>query len=112
MRTATRDTEVGGVPVAEGEPLLMLFSSANRDDDAFGPSASSFDVGRDPNPHLAFGQGNHFCLGAALARLEGRVVLEELLDRFTTVERVGEVERTPSSVVTGIRRAELRFVSA
>jgi cytochrome P450 len=112
MRTATRDTEVGGVPVAAGEPVLMLFASANRDEDAFGPSASSFDVGRDPNPHLAFGQGNHFCLGAALARLEGRVVLEELLDRFAAVERVGEVERTPSSVVTGIRRAELRFVSA
>jgi len=112
MRTATRDTEVGGVSVAEGEPLLMLFASANRDEDAFGPSASTFDVGRDPNPHLAFGQGNHFCLGAALARLEGRVVLEELLDRFADVEREGAVERSPSSVVTGVRRAELRFVAA
>lgn len=112
MRTATRDTEVGGVPVAEGEPVLMLFASANRDEDAFGPSASTFDVGRDPNPHLAFGQGNHFCLGAALARLEGRVVLEVLLDRFAAVERVGPVQRSPSSVVTGIRRAELRFVPA
>ncbi len=112
MRTATRDTEVGGIPVAEGEPLLMLFASANRDEDAFGPSASSFDVGRDPNPHLAFGQGNHFCLGAALARIEGRVVLDELLDRFGGLERVGAVERSPSSVVTGIRRAEVRFVSA
>ena len=76
------------MPIAEGEPLLMLFASANRDEDAFGPSASTFDVGRDPNPHLAFGQGNHFCLGAALARLEGRVVLEELLDRFAEVEAV------------------------
>ena len=112
MRTATRDTEVGGIPVAEGEPVLMLFASANRDEDAFGPSASSFDVGRDPNPHLAFGQGNHFCLGAALARLEGRVVLDELLDRFAGLERAGAVERSPSSVVTGIRRAEVRFVSA
>ena len=112
MRTATRATEVGGVSVAEGEPLLMLFASANRDEDAFGPSASTFDVGRDPNPHLAFGQGNHFCLGAALARLEGRVVLEELLDRFADVEREGAVARSPSSVVTGVRRAELRFVAA
>ena len=71
MRTATRDTEVGGVAVAEGEPLLMLFASANRDEAAFGPSAATFDVGRDPNPHLAFGQGNHFCLGAALGPPRG-----------------------------------------
>jgi len=112
MRTATRDTEVRGVAIAEGEPLLMLFASANRDEDAFGVSASTFDVGRDPNPHLAFGQGNHFCLGAALARLEGRVVLDVLLDRFAEIERVGAVERSPSSVVTGIRRAELRFDAA
>jgi cytochrome P450 len=112
LRTATRDTQVGGVPIAEGEPVLMLFASANRDEDVFGPSSSAFDVSRDPNPHLAFGQGNHFCLGAALARLEGRVVLDELLDRFVDVERVGAVERSASSVVTGIRRAELRFVSA
>ena len=76
LRTATRPTELRGVAVAEGEPVLMLFASANRDEDAFGPSAGVFDVGRQPNPHLAFGQGNHFCLGAALARLEGRVVLD------------------------------------
>jgi cytochrome P450 len=111
MRTATADTELHGVPIAAGEPLLMLFASANRDEEVFGPSAASFDVGRDPNPHLAFGQGNHFCLGAALARLEGRVVLDELLDRFADVERAGPVQRSPSSVVTGIRSAALRFVA-
>ena len=109
MRTATRDTEVGGVEVAEGEPVLMLFASANRDEDVFGPDAGAFDVGRRPNPHVAFGQGNHFCLGAALARLEGRVVLEELAGRFASVARVGEVERSPSPVVTGVRRALLSF---
>jgi cytochrome P450 len=112
MRTATRPTEIRGVAVADGDPVLMLFASANRDEDAFGPSASTFDVARHPNPHLAFGQGNHFCLGAALGRLEGRVVLEELLERFAGIERVGAVERSPSSVVTGVRRAELRFVAA
>jgi len=112
MRTATRDTEVRGVPVAEGEPVLMLFASANRDEDAFGANAGVFEVGRHPNPHLAFGQGNHFCLGAALGRLEGRVVLEELLGRFTDIERVGAVERSPSSVINGVRQAELRFVAA
>lgn len=109
MRTATRDTELGGVPIAEGEPLLMLYASANRDEHAFGPSAAELDVGRDPNPHIAFGFGNHFCLGAALARLEGRVVLEELLERFGAVECAGGVERTGSSVVAGMRHAELRF---
>jgi cytochrome P450 len=112
LRTATRPTEVRGVAVAEGEPVLMLFASANRDEDAFGPSAGAFDVGRQPNPHLAFGQGSHFCLGAALARLEGRVVLDALLERFSDVERAGDVERSPSSVVTGIRRADLRFQTA
>jgi cytochrome P450 len=109
MRTATRDTEVRGVPIAGGDPVLMLFASANRDEDAFGASAGVFLVDRHPNPHLAFGQGNHFCLGAALGRLEARVVLEELLGRFSSIERVGAVERGPSSVVTGVRRAELRF---
>jgi len=112
MRTATRPTELAGVAVAEGEPVLMLFASANRDEDVFGPTASSFDVGRHPNPHVAFGQGNHFCLGASLARLEGRVVLEELLGRFRAVRRAGEVERTPSSVVSGLRRAELHLEPA
>jgi len=112
MRTATRDTEVRGVPVAAGEPVLMLFASANRDEDTFGAGAGVFQVDRHPNPHLAFGQGNHFCLGAALGRLEGKVVLEELLGRFAAIERVGAIERSPSSVINGVRRAELRFVAA
>jgi cytochrome P450 len=112
MRTATRAAELRGVAIEAGEPVLMLFASANRDEEVFGPSAGIFDVARSPNPHIAFGQGNHFCLGAPLARLEGRVVLDELLDRFSTVQRAGPVERTPSSVVTGIRRADLRFEAA
>ncbi|HUY64049.1 MAG TPA: cytochrome P450 [Acidimicrobiales bacterium] len=109
MRTAARPTEVRGVPIAEGEAVLMMFPSANRDEDVFGPTAQRFDVGRHPNPHIAFGFGNHFCLGAALARLEGRVVLEELLSRFGSLEPAGAVERTGSSVVAGVRRAELLF---
>jgi len=112
MRTATRQAELHGVRIAEGEPVLMLFASANRDEAVFGPSAGEFDVGRSPNPHLAFGQGNHFCLGAALARLEGRVVLEELVARFGAVGPAGAVERSGSSVVPGIRCAELRFAAA
>ena len=112
MRTATRPAELRGVAIAAGEPVLMLFASANRDEEVFGPTSGTFDVTRSPNPHVAFGQGNHFCLGASLARLEGRVLLEELLDRFGAVERAGPVERSPSSVVTGVRRAELQFVAA
>jgi cytochrome P450 len=111
MRTATRDTELGGVAIAGGEPVLMVYASANRDEDVFGPTSATFDIGRHPNPHIAFGFGNHFCLGAALARLEARVVLEQLLDRFSAVESAGEVERSGSSVIAGVRRAQLSFSS-
>jgi cytochrome P450 len=109
MRTATRDAELGGQSITAGEPLLLLFASADRDEEVFGQDAADLDVGRDPNPHVAFGFGNHFCLGAALARLEGRVVLEELLARFSSIERAGPVERSGSSVIAGVRRADLRF---
>ena len=87
--------------IGAGEPVVLLYASANRDDDEFGPSADRFDVARQPNHHLAFGFGPHFCIGAALARLEGRVLLDELLDRFARVEPAGPVER---SAVAGDRR--------
>ncbi|HTT87837.1 MAG TPA: cytochrome P450 [Acidimicrobiales bacterium] len=109
MRTATRDTELSGVAIGEGEPVLMLYASANRDEEVFGTSSGSFEVTRSPNPHISFGFGNHFCLGAALARLEGRVVLEELLRRFGDVASAGAVERSGSTVIAGVRRAELAF---
>ncbi len=107
MRTATRATTLGGVAIAAGEPVLMLYASANRDEDVFGPTATDFRVDRTPNPHVAFGFGPHFCLGAALARLEGRALLEELLARFQTVELAGDVVRTESSVIAGIRSLPL-----
>jgi cytochrome P450 len=109
MRTATRDTELGGQAVSAGDPVLMLYASANRDERQFGATADRFDVGRDPNHHVAFGFGTHFCIGAALARIEGRVLLEELLDRFESVELAGEVERSHSSVIAGVKRAPLVF---
>jgi cytochrome P450 len=112
MRTATRDVDVRGERIGPGEPVVLLYASANRDDDQFGPSADRFDVARSPNHHMAFGFGPHFCIGAALARLEGRVLLEELLDRFTSVERAGPVERTASPVIAGIQRAPLVFHAA
>lgn len=112
MRTATRDVEVRGARIGEGEPVVLLYASANRDRDEFGPSADEFDVTRSPNRHMAFGFGPHFCIGAALARLEGRVLLEELLDRFARVESGGPVERSASPVIAGIRRAPLVFHAA
>jgi cytochrome P450 len=109
MRTATRDVELRGQTVRRGEPLLLLYASANRDEEVFGPSADQLDVGRDPNPHVSFGFGPHFCLGAALGRLEGRVIVEELLRRFDEVAPAGTVERAPSPVIAGVRRALLVF---
>jgi cytochrome P450 len=107
MRTATRDAEIGGQAVGSGDPVLMLYASANRDERQFGAGADRFDVGRAPNHHVGFGFGAHFCIGAALARIEARVLLEELLDRFETVELAGDVERSHSSVIAGVKRAPL-----
>ncbi|HEY6471636.1 MAG TPA: cytochrome P450, partial [Acidimicrobiales bacterium] len=109
MRTATADTTVRGQAIAAGDPVLLLYASANRDEEVFGPDADQLRVDRHPNPHVSFGFGPHFCLGAALARLEGRVVLSELLDRFTSLTLAGPVERTASPVIAGIRRAPLVF---
>ena len=86
---------------------LLLYASANRDEAVFGPTASQLDVGCEHNTQLAFGFGEHFCIGAALARLEGRVFLQELLDRFTSLELAGAAERLPSSVIAGVLRAPL-----
>ena len=109
MRTATRDTELGGQAIGDGDPVLMLYASANRDERQFGPSADGFDISRAPNQHVAFGFGTHFCIGATLARIEGRVLLEELLDRFEVVELAGDVERSHSAVIAGVKHAPLVF---
>ncbi len=109
MRTATRPVVVRGRQVAEGDHVLLLYASANRDQEVFGPDADQLHVDRHPNPHVSFGFGPHFCLGAALARLEARAVLNELLDRFTTLELAATPERTASPVIAGIRKAELVF---
>ena len=103
-RTATRDTELAGTPIAAGQFLVLLYTSANRDEAVFGDTADQLDVGRSPNPHVAFGFGEHFCLGASLARLEARVFYEELLDRYSRVELAGEVERLRSTLMRGIDR--------
>lgn len=101
-RTATRDVTLGGAHIREGEQVVMIHSSANRDE-AVWPDADVFDVRRNPNPHLAFGVGTHFCLGANLARLEIRVLFEELLRRFPDmhVPADARVERYPSTFIRG-----------
>jgi cytochrome P450 len=109
MRTATSPTAIRGQKIAEGDPVLLVYASANRDEEVFGLDAGEVHVDRHPNPHVAFGFGPHFCLGAALARLEARVVLHELLDRFASVALAGDVERTPSPVIAGVRHAPLVF---
>jgi cytochrome P450 len=109
MRTATCDTELGGQAIAAGQPIVMLYASANRDEAHFGPTAGDFNVTRTPNEHVALGFGAHFCLGAALARLELRVLLEELRTRFTGLRPAGEVEETGSNIIAGIRRAPVVF---
>ncbi len=112
MRTTTRPTELGGCELGPDEPVLMLYASANRDESVFGPTADVFDPARDPNPHVAFGFGPHFCVGAVLARLEGRILLEELLSRFGSVELAGPVVRTASPVIAGVRSAPVVFGAA
>jgi cholest-4-en-3-one 26-monooxygenase len=107
-RTATRDTEVGGQRIREGEKVALFYASANRDEAAF-ENPDTFDVGRHPNDHLAFGIGPHFCLGANLARLEIRVMFEALLERMPDVELDGTPERLRSYFINGIKRMPVRY---
>ncbi len=102
-RTVTRETELGGRRLREGDWLVLLYASANRDERVFGPTAERFDVTRRVDvPHVAFGFGEHLCLGAALARLESRVLFDELLDRFPRFEVAGEPSWVRSTLVRGM----------
>ena len=109
MRTAVHDTELADTPIAAGEPLLLIYAAANRDEAEFGPTAAVFDVARTPNHHVALGHGPHFCLGAALARLELATVLEGVLARWDCMEVAGPIVRSGSSIIAGIRSAPLRL---
>lgn len=103
-RTAARDLEVGGERIRAGEKVTLWWSSANRDEAEFA-EAFRFDIRRTPNRHLAFGHGAHFCLGAGLARLEMRLVLDAVLDRIAAIEPRGSVEWVRSNKHTGVRHA-------
>ena len=108
-RTATRDVEVGGTQVKEGDKVVIWYISANRDESVF-ENPYTFDVTRSPNPHIAFGGGGpHFCLGANLARMEMRVMYEEILKRIPDMELAGPVERLRSHFINGIKHMPVRF---
>jgi len=113
-RTATEDVEIQGETIRAGEQLLLMYGSANRDEAVF-PDADRFDIARTPNPHIAFGFGAHFCLGASLARLEIKVALEEVLARLPGLRLTagasaeGALGRTPSSFIRGIPSMPVEF---
>jgi len=107
-RTATADAEVNGSRIEAGQKLAMLYTSANRDEDVF-DDPRHFDVRRDPNPHLSFGIAEHFCLGAHLARLEGRVFFEEVLATFGAIDLTGEPARVRSNLNNSFKRLPVRL---
>ncbi len=107
MRTAQADTEVRGVPIAKGEAVLLSYVSANRDEDVF-TDPMRFDVGRDPNKHLSFGHGVHFCLGAALARMEINSFFTELIPRIKSIELAGKPETMATTFVGGLKHLPIR----
>ena len=108
-RAATADVEIRGRLIREGEVVVMLYGSANRDEEIFGPDSEEFKVTRHPNPHIAFGCGEHSCVGAQLARLEATVLFDELLRRFPRLELVGAVDRMRATMVPGVKRMPVRL---
>jgi len=107
-RTATRDAELGATAIRGGDKVTLWWASANRDEDVF-DDPFVFDVRRTPNPHLAFGYRSHFCLGATLARLEIRIMLEELLARFDELRPDGPIERFRTNKHAGVKHMPVTF---
>jgi cytochrome P450 len=108
MRTAAEDTSVRGVPIAKGESVYLAYVSGNRDEEVF-DEPFRFDVSRDPNKHVAFGYGVHFCLGAALARMEMNSLFTELIPRLESIELAGEPELTATTFVGGLKHLPIRY---
>jgi cholest-4-en-3-one 26-monooxygenase len=108
-RQATEDVEIAGQSIKEGEKIVFFHSSANRDETVF-EDPDRFDIGRKPNPHMAFGGGGpHFCLGANLARMEIIVMFEHLLDRLPDIHVNGPVERLQSNFINGVKHLPVEF---
>jgi cytochrome P450 len=112
-RTARRDTEIDGVPIAAGQKVVMYYGSANRDPEAFGPTADQLDLARTPNDHVAFGGGGpHFCLGAHIARVEIHALLRELLTRLVDLRPIGPTEWLPSTFISGPKHLPITYRKA
>ncbi len=107
-RTATRDLEIRGCKIREGQSVCLFYASGNRDEEVF-ESPFHFDIERNPNHHIGFGRGEHVCLGAHLARLELRTLFSQLRARLVSIERARDVERVHSSFVGGVKRAWIRW---
>jgi cytochrome P450 len=108
MRTAAEDTTVRGVPIAKGESVYLAYVSGNRDEEVF-DEPFRFDISRDPNKHVAFGYGVHFCLGAALARMEMNSLFSELIPRLESIELTGEPELAATTFVGGLKHLPIRY---
>ncbi len=106
-RTVTTDVEVEGQTLCAGDQVVLLYGSANHDERIFGDTSEMLDIDRDPNPHLGFGFGAHYCLGANLARTEARVLFEEMLERFSGWTVTGPVEPLRSTMILGIKHLPL-----
>jgi cytochrome P450 len=112
VRTATKDTNLRGIPVKAGDRAAMFYASANRDETRFA-DPNRFDISREANPHQAFGGGGtHFCLGANLARVEAAAIIPEVLQRLRGLELAGPVKRTRSNQMNGIKSMPVRFTAA
>ncbi|TWG07661.1 cytochrome P450 [Saccharopolyspora dendranthemae] len=107
-RRATRDYEIRGVTIPEGERLMLLYQSANRDEDVF-EDPTIFNMGRRPNKHIAFGYGPHMCIGQHLAKMELRIMLEELLPRLTSIQANGERRVVQTNFVGGLKNLPVRL---
>ena len=109
QRTVMEDTTLRDVDLAAGDRLVVFYGSANRDEEVF-EDPDRFDVGRTPNPHLAFGGGGpHLCLGMHVARIEIAAMFRELLTRLPDLEPAGEPELLASSFIAGVKRMPVRF---
>jgi cholest-4-en-3-one 26-monooxygenase len=107
-RTALRDVEVRGAKIREGDKVTLWYPSANHDEEVF-ESPQVFDIRRSPNPHLSFGIGEHYCLGANLARMELRIIFREILARMHDIELAGPVRRLRSNFINGVKEMRVRY---